>query len=556
MPVDLFSVSVLVLSWGATYLLHSTLLIAGVWIFLKFRRDAGHALREIVWKTALVGGLATASGQLLLLPAGPLGRLTWMLPSHVSYAGDPVVGERAQSEDIMENGFLVSAEEIVTRRDSAGEEHEIWMMAPSSVASDVPDRFLSSNAADLPGATEHAASAPAATGVAALIAPVGPGLAAVVLSLLAIAIGLLRSLWQTLALSKKLAACTRLDEGLARELLDELCRLVPRAPPVRLLVAAGDAEPAALGVVAWTIILPRRAVADLSVDELRSLLAHELAHLARGDGAWLWINRCVCSLFAFQPLNQFARREWQRAAEFLCDSWAVHRTGSPLALARCLTEVASWRLPAQSPAASLAATGRKSGLVDRIERLLDARPQPESGAERRSNRRAVCYGGIGLVLLAWCAPRVDVVAASGNVQSRVVQEALGGAEPTEEITAVPEFARGATAEVVKPPASGESKFTEEGSDSQRSQKEVQGADGQASSEPQPELAGRGLPRMLLALDRDLAALEGELLEIEPLLRDTAGAPQPAKLADQLRGEINRLQQRRELLKARLKLFVR
>ena len=81
-------------------------------------------------------------------------------------------------------------------------------------------------------------------------------------------------------------------------------------------------------------MLPERAVKDLCEDELRALLAHELAHLVRGDSSWLCISRVVCSCLAFQPLNHLARREWQRAAEFLCDNWAVSRTQTPLALAR------------------------------------------------------------------------------------------------------------------------------------------------------------------------------------------------------------------------------
>ena len=56
MAVELVSIGVLILSWGATYLVHSTLLVAGVWGFLKLRPAAGHLSRGTLWKTALVGG--------------------------------------------------------------------------------------------------------------------------------------------------------------------------------------------------------------------------------------------------------------------------------------------------------------------------------------------------------------------------------------------------------------------------------------------------------------------------------------------------------------------
>src|SRR5262249_15676602 len=155
--------------------------------------------------------------------------------------------------------------------------------------------------------------------------------------------------------------------GPARTLLDGLCRSAACKRQVRLLSAPRCDEPAAFGLFRWTIALPSRAERDLSVDELRALLAHELAHLVSGDSWCLLAGRVVCSFFGFQPLNPLARREWQRAAESLCDAWAIRRTGQPLALARCLTSVAGWQLPPAQCNASLCATGRGSCLVDRIE---------------------------------------------------------------------------------------------------------------------------------------------------------------------------------------------
>src|SRR5262245_5580765 len=68
MPAEVLSPAAVVLSWSATYLVHSTGLLAGVWLFLKIHRSAGHALREGLWKTALVGSLLTASAQSLPAP--------------------------------------------------------------------------------------------------------------------------------------------------------------------------------------------------------------------------------------------------------------------------------------------------------------------------------------------------------------------------------------------------------------------------------------------------------------------------------------------------------
>ncbi len=545
MPADWLSVAVLALSWAATYLVHSTLLMAAVWAFFKVRPNAGHLIRELLWKTALVGGFATALGQMLLLPAGPLGSLTWMLPSVVPQPVDSVTNDETMARTIGVRGGPDAPAGISASGDSARPEHEIWIMMDSE--KDATDGSDSSNAVGLSAGTIAAPRTSLEAGAATLrpgIAAIAPLLAIVVLALGAIAIGMLNSLWQSLALSRKLAACTPLDAGPVRELLDELCRLVPRAPAVRLLAAADDAEPAALGVRQWTIVLPRRAAEDLSADELRSLLAHELAHLVRGDAVWLCISRAVCSCLAFQPLNHLARREWQRAAEFLCDTWAVRRTGSPLALARCLTEVASWRLAERSSAASLAATGRKSGLVDRIERLLDARPQAEVGDDCGNRRRMVLWSGLGLVFLAWCTPRVNVI-AGGTVPERFKAAV---SVTVDESTIVEEHISDA-GDRAKPQANGKG-------DAKAERLELLDANAPAVREQQTSVASQSVPEMLAALDRDLAALAVELGEIEPLLRNAEAAPQATRLAARLQSEIARLKQRRETLKVDWKSVVR
>src|SRR5436190_2065236 len=83
MAADSISAGVLVLcwllSWGATYFVHSTCLIAGIWLFVRNRQSAAHALRETLWKTSLVGGVVTASFQMWLSPFRPFGDLTLRL---------------------------------------------------------------------------------------------------------------------------------------------------------------------------------------------------------------------------------------------------------------------------------------------------------------------------------------------------------------------------------------------------------------------------------------------------------------------------------------------
>jgi hypothetical protein len=547
MPADSISIGILILSWGATYFVHSTCLIAGIWLFVRVRRTAGHALRETLWKTALMGGVVTASVQMWLSPLGPFfGDFTVRVEGiawPVAAAADSFAAKDSPASDTLDLSVLnrqgrAAEHNLAVDLSPADSAHDSWIATtvPNTEIADVAEGPHAARlAAGHLTAGEYQRSTSSQWIGALRTAPALP----IGVALLAIVLGTARCSWQTISLRRRLARCRLIVGGPARDLLDELLRTVPRAPEVLLLSAPDDSEPAALGIARWTIVLPPRAAFDLSQDELRALLAHELAHLVRGDSLWLGISRALCSCLAFQPLNHLARREWQRTAEFLCDNWAVSRTGAPLALARCLTEVASWRLGGSASAAILAATGRKSRLVDRIERLLDARPVFESGNELRDRRRTVFAGAWVLALLACCAPRVQLVASFVN--NGIVREDanLTGVNLTGvNLTGVNLTGVNLTG-AAKPQASGEGQVREE-----ESQDEALPAE----SENSAQSAARDDASLIEALDSDLLALQSELEQLGPLLRGNA-APQAVALARRLRGEIVRLQHRRELLKA-------
>src|SRR5579872_6796290 len=94
MPGDWISSGVLLISWGATYFVHSTCLVSGVWLFLRIWRSASHTLRETLWKTALIGGVATASVQTWLAPAGAFGNFTLTLEGFGSPVGVAATASR------------------------------------------------------------------------------------------------------------------------------------------------------------------------------------------------------------------------------------------------------------------------------------------------------------------------------------------------------------------------------------------------------------------------------------------------------------------------------
>jgi beta-lactamase regulating signal transducer with metallopeptidase domain len=552
MPVDFLDAGVCALSWGATYLVHSTILLCGTWLFLQWKRSLGYVLRETLWKTALIGGIVTASAQMLLPPAASIGKLTLAVDDfRLSGAADGIANR--EQADVLPSSAIskwTAAEEWSTVELTEGDrpvpDGEIGVVLRDAHAEAARGNAGTATAAASPlMATEQRALGREGEVPAALI--FGGILCA---GLVAVGWGISRCLWQSLTLRRKLRHCSPISAGPVRRLLDELLVHIPRPAEVLLFADPSGPEPAAFGIRCWTILLPERAMEELSDDELRALLAHELAHLVRGDAHWLCISRLICSCLAFQPLNHLARREWQRAAEFLCDEWAVSRTGARLALARCLAEVAGWRLSGRPSAALLAATGRKSSLADRIERLVSSADVQETWNELRHRRWMLAAGPLVLALLAWGAPRVQLALAAspGAREAQSRDGEVDGIDPADALAA----ARVELTDGAKPQATGDDTIPSgDGQVATTHSATTALSPAAAGSEPH-EVTTVNLAALMESLDRELGALENELRDLEPLLRQRETSPVVEQLSERIRSEIVRLAKRRDALRAQWK----
>jgi HEAT repeat protein/beta-lactamase regulating signal transducer with metallopeptidase domain len=344
-----------VLSWLLTYALHSTVLLVLARVITSRKMSA--TSRDVIWKSALVGGIVTASVQ-QAFDVRPTGSMA--LPAVATAVSQPTAALSAGDP----------TEESVKREEKKGE-------AP---------------AAQTPGA--ETATSPAEPRLS-----LTDGLVfgwAIVALVLAVAYGARR-----LILVGRLGDRRRVMEG---PMLPILASLQGHSPTsIRLTSSNAISSPVALGLN--EICVPEAAITELDEDQQRGLLAHELAHLERRDPVWLDAISMLERVFFFQPLNRLARREIQLAAEHLCDDWAASRLGSGVPLAKCLAQVAEWiqASPLGVPVAGMAE--QRSQLVERIARLVD-----RTAKAKPASRALVTVGA--LVLLA------GVVAAAPGVQSQ------------------------------------------------------------------------------------------------------------------------------------------
>ncbi|WP_426755347.1 M56 family metallopeptidase [Myxococcus sp. Y35] len=177
-----------------------------------------------------------------------------------------------------------------------------------------------------------------------------------------------------------------------------------RAPALR--VSEGVSSPLATGLFAPVVVLPAKAVRRLPMEALRMALAHELAHLRRGD-LWLgWVPALAESLLFFHPLARRAAREYALAREEACDAEALRLTGAePADYGELILAFGIARAPGTA-----AVLGASSHHVDALHRRLSMLEHVDavSTRSRRLLKVALCaLGAAALVPFQVVAREAD-----------------------------------------------------------------------------------------------------------------------------------------------------
>ena len=126
------------------------------------------------------------------------------------------------------------------------------------------------------------------------------------------------------------------------------------------------------------LLLPCHLIKSLEASRWRGILAHELAHLRRGDH---WVGRLELAaglVWWWNPLYWLARRRLDAEAELACDAWVVWALPDDrLTYAEVLFQICSEFSLAGSPAPALGVAGSGRFFERRLTMILrDRRPLP------------------------------------------------------------------------------------------------------------------------------------------------------------------------------------
>jgi beta-lactamase regulating signal transducer with metallopeptidase domain/protocatechuate 3,4-dioxygenase beta subunit len=197
------------------------------------------------------------------------------------------------------------------------------------------------------------------------------------------AAGMLFRVVHAVLASNRLMKGGRPAEASLANIVDGLQQQLGIAQQVRVVICDRVDIPAVLGLWWPTLLLPSSLLTGVPADQLRVVIAHELAHIRRRDYLINLLQMLVEAVLFFNPGVWWISRQMRIEREACCDALAVDITGQPLAVARTLVDFAG-RLQSANPLPMAASAlgrsedSRRGGpLFDRIRRIVTPGERPQ-----------------------------------------------------------------------------------------------------------------------------------------------------------------------------------
>jgi beta-lactamase regulating signal transducer with metallopeptidase domain len=236
-------------------------------------------------------------------------------------------------------------------------------------------------------------------------------------------------------------AVTAMVEAAARD-------LAIRPPRVGVSAATSEALLASLGPA--RLILPVGLGEAAEAEAARAVIAHELAHLKRGDHRAVWLEEALLVALAFNPLMPVLRARRAAAREEACDALALEQAAPDIrrAYARSLIEALRDRAGPHAsgglPALTFTGAGRTTAMR-RLKAVLN--PAPAAGRGLRLTAFGLAglialLGGAGSLAVAGEREAVLVINAAAPVTgSEAAAERADGPAPAAASTLLAEQSR-------------------------------------------------------------------------------------------------------------------
>ncbi len=189
--------------------------------------------------------------------------------------------------------------------------------------------------------------------------------------------------------------CRPVTDQAILALVEQVSKSFRLLRPIKVMLSDTLQSPAVMGIMWPVILLPVSMVSGLSMDALRAILAHEMAHIRRWDYLVNLAQMLIEALLFFNPLVWWINRQIRLEREACCDALAISATGDRKqylnALALVIEQFRAQSIQLQ-PAPSFSHEAKPGDMLDRIKRI--------SHPDRRPNLWAPWPGFIAFLLIS------------------------------------------------------------------------------------------------------------------------------------------------------------
>ena len=175
--------------------------------------------------------------------------------------------------------------------------------------------------------------------------------------------------------------------------------------------------PMAVGFIHPIILIPEGFTDRLNLAEFSQIIAHERAHIRRGDNWTNLMQKFIEAVMFFHPAVWFIAKRLNLERESACDDCVVHSTGAAQPYAACLAKLLEVTAASRQPALATGIFQGARQISIRIERLLDRTRNRTPHASRRTLVLALS----GLLVAAIVFPQVRAVLAGPLIQLPVTR---------------------------------------------------------------------------------------------------------------------------------------
>ncbi|MHC4297319.1 MAG: M56 family metallopeptidase [Planctomycetota bacterium] len=168
--------------------------------------------------------------------------------------------------------------------------------------------------------------------------------------------------------------CKLLEDLHIPEMVEQLRRSIGITRRIRVAVSEHISVPGVVGFIWPTLLIPVSMVSGVAADDLRAILAHELAHIRRYDYLVNFCQMMIEAIFFFNPALWWISKQIRFEREACCDKAGITATGQRIRYAEVLADWAhnlrEANASAAAPAMGFGEANDSGRMLERVRRIV------------------------------------------------------------------------------------------------------------------------------------------------------------------------------------------